>query len=112
MIPTGQISPGDNLTNHASLAVMAVFAIALVKNNPAVTSLIQANYPGCYEHSPTLYLVEEDALAETVAITVGIKGEARVSDASGFVLKLQEFSYSGYTTRSLWDWLKDAEKRR
>ena len=90
---------------------MAVFSIALIQPNPAVTRLIRTNYPGHYEYNPTLYLVEADALAETVAINAGIKGDDRVIDASGFVFKLQDFSYSGYTARSLWDWLKDAEKR-
>ena len=89
---------------------MAVFAIALSQPNQSVSSLITTHYPECYKYSETLYLVQTDALAENVATNVGIKGEDRVSDASGFVIKLQEFSYAGYTTRSLWDWLREAEK--
>ena len=90
--------------------MMDVFAIALAHPNPSVVDLIRTNFPKHYEYNPTLYFVQADDLAETVAIKVGIKGDDRVSDASGFVIKLQEFSYSGCTTRSLWDWLKDAEK--
>ena len=90
--------------------VVDVFAIALIQPNPSVTNLIRTNFPKHYEYNQTLYFVQADDLAETVAIKVGIKGDDRVSDASGFVIKLQEFSYSGYTARSLWDWLKDAEK--
>ena len=91
--------------------MMAIFAVILIEPNEEVTRLVQAKYPRSYEYSPTLYLIETDALAETVAVSVGIKGENRVEEASGFVLKLEEFSYSGYTARSLWDWLKSVEKR-
>ena len=90
---------------------MAVFAIALIQPNQEVIRLINSKYPGRYEYNSTLYLIEADALAEAVAVNVGIKGENRVTDASGFVIKLEEFSYSGYTTRSLWDWFKSVEKR-
>ena len=90
---------------------MAVFAIALIQPNQAVARLVKNKYPECYEYSPTLYMVEADAIAEAVAMTVGIKGDNRIEDASGFVIKLEEFSYSGYTARSLWDWLKSVERR-
>ena len=89
---------------------MALFAIALTQPSQPVADLIQTHYPRYFEYSPTLYLVETDALAQDVAINVGIKGDSRVPDASGFVLKSQEFSYSGYTTRALWEWFKDVEK--
>ena len=89
---------------------MEVFAIALFQPNSLVTESIQTSFPKHYEYNQTLYFVQADDLAETVAIKVGIKGDARVENSSGFVIKLQEFSYSGYTRRSLWDWLKDAEK--
>lgn len=93
---------------------MAVFVIALIEPNQQVARLIESKYPGAYEYSPTLYLVSTDALAETVAIAVGIKGgkgEERIQDVSGFVVKLEEYSYSGYTSRTLWDWLKSVERR-
>ena len=90
---------------------MTVFAIALIEPHPGVAKLIETNYPKYYEYSPTLYFVAADALAETVAAKVGIKGGGRVQEVSGFVIKLEEFSYSGYTSRSLWDWLKSVEKR-
>ena len=89
----------------------AVFAIALDSPNQEVDSLVSINCPGFFKYSPTLYLVVADGLAETVAINVGIKGEERVSDALGFVIKLEEFSYSGYTSRSLWEWLREADKQ-
>ena len=92
---------------------MAVFAIALTQPQPnqEVIELIKSEYPGHYEYNSTLYLIEDDTLAETVAVKVRIKGDDRIADASGFVLKLEDFSYSGYTTRSLWDWLKSVERR-
>ena len=90
---------------------MPVYAIALLEPNAAVTCQIRKNYPEFYEYNPTLFLVETDTLAENVATSVGIKGENRVQDASGFVIKLEVFSYSGYTSRSLWEWLREVEKR-
>ena len=90
---------------------MTVYAIALLEPNEAVSRKVGENYPGHYEYSPTLFLVESDVLAENVATDVGIKGENRIKDASGFVIKLEEFSYSGYTSRSLWEWLRKVEKQ-
>lgn len=50
-------------------------------------------------------------LTQNLATLVGIKGDDRIADASGFVVKLEEFSYAGYTTRALWEWLKGMEKK-
>ena len=88
----------------------SIFAISLSSPNDTVNRLISEKYPDSFEYNPTLYLVVDDCLAEAVATKVCIKGKDRISGASGFVIKLEEFSYSGYTMRSLWDWLKQAEK--
>jgi hypothetical protein len=91
---------------------MSIYAIALLDPNDAVSQKISTNYQEHYEYSRTLFLVEAGGLAETVATTVGIKGDDRVQGVSGFVVKLEGFSYSGYTSRSLWEWLREVEKRR
>ena len=90
---------------------MSVYAIVLVRSNEEVKSRIHEHFPGYYEYNPTFFLVEADALAEGVAISVGIKGDSQIENVSGFVIKLEEFSYSGYTARSLWEWLKESGKR-
>ena len=65
---------------------------------------------GNYRLNDTFYLVQSATIAETVAIAAGIKGDDRVEAARGVVFKLNR-SYSGYTARSLWDWLGQAEER-
>ena len=90
---------------------MSVYAIVLLEENREVENRIRTHFPDHYKYSPSFFLVEADILTEEVAITVGIKGENRVENASGFVLKLEEFTYAGYTTRSLWEWFKEAAKR-
>ena len=89
----------------------SIFLICLSEANESVSHLIQENYSDSFEYSPTLYLVVDECLAEALAKKVGIKGEDRIADASGFVVKLGEFSYSGYTMRSLWDWFREAQKQ-
>ncbi len=90
---------------------MSVYAIVLLEPNSEVAGQIRKNFPGYYQYNPTLFLVEADTLAENVATSAGIKGDKRIQDASGFVIRLEEFSYSGYTSRSLWEWLREVEKR-
>ena len=100
---TGQHTEGDN-------AIMSVFAIILKEANAEVTEQIAEVYPEHYQYTDTFFLVESNKLAETVAASVGIKGKHRAESASGAVFELTP-SYSGYTTRSLWDWLRRAEEQ-
>lgn len=90
---------------------MPIYAVVLIEPNAEVGGRIRREYPGSFEYTPTFFLLEADALAETVAISVGIKGDDRIEEASGFIIKLEAFSYSGYTSRTLWEWLREAEKR-
>ncbi len=89
---------------------MSVFAIVLKKANAQVTEQIAKAYPEHYQYSNTFFLVESDTLAESFAVSVGIKGEHQIESASGAVFELTQ-AYSGYTTRSLWDWLSRTEDR-
>ncbi len=87
-----------------------IYLIVLLKANEAVGARIMANYPEAHQYNETAYLVTDASpITESVATGVGIKGEGRVEDSSGFVVKLGDApSYSGYTNRSLWDWLSAA----
>lgn len=91
---------------------MAIFAIILEEPNTDVRGRIQAQYPGHFEYSQTFFLIESDKLSENIAVEVGIKGDSRFEKSSGFVLKLERYTYSGYTTRSLWEWLGEVEKKQ
>ena len=91
---------------------MAIFAIVLFEPHVKVRDQIKLKYPGHLEYSPTFFLIESDKLTADVANEVCIKGDNRFEGSSGFVLKLEEFTYSGYTARSLWEWFGEAEKRQ
>lgn len=91
---------------------MAIFAIVLLDSHPQVRERILSRFPGGLEYSQTFFLVEADKLTQDVAIEAGIKGDSRLDGASGFVIKLESFTYSGFTSPSLWEWLKEAKKRQ
>lgn len=89
---------------------MSVFAIVLKEANAKVTEQIATTYPDHYQYNDTFFLVESDKLADTVAVSVGIKGPHRLESASGAVFELTP-AYSGYTIRSLWEWLRRTEEQ-
>ncbi len=89
---------------------MAVFAVALDEANPEVEGRIQQSYPDYYRINDTAFLVQGDTIPETIAIAIGIKGEDRIDGAGGVVIRLYEFSYSGYSRRALWDWFNKVEE--
>ena len=55
---------------------------------------------------PSLVPVDRSVATQDVATTAGIKGTNR--DANGVVFKLNA-AYSGYTRKTLWEWLSDVE---
>lgn len=90
---------------------MAIHLVILLEPNEDVDLRIDTTYPRRLRYSRTLYLLEADELAEEVAVSLGIKGDNRIPEVSGFVLSTEAYSYSGYTTRGLWDWFKSVEKK-
>ena len=83
---------------------------SLKEPNDGVTSRAKRNYPQHYAISDNVFLVQQDTIANNVAIAAGIKGENRIQEASGIVFKLNGI-YSGFASRSLWDWLRNAEEK-
>ena len=69
----------------------------------SVKERLQERYDEFYEFSPTCFLVASDALTEDIAKAAGIKGEGGIESATGAVFKIS--GYSGFTSRSLWEWL-------
>ena len=92
---------------------MTIFAVILKYPDRSVTENIRREFPNTlhHEYSNTFYLLQADNLTENIAEQVGIKGEKRDPQTSGFVLKLNNFNYSGYTSRNLWEWLTDEAVR-
>ena len=85
---------------------MAVFAIVLKSPNNSVSDRVERAYPDLFRLSPTFMLVTSNEVAQRVAEKVGVRGDSRASDASGFVVKLAQ-AYSGHTDLGLWDWFKE-----
>ena len=86
---------------------MDAFIIAMdlegAEQSPSVKERLKEQYDEFYELSPTSFLVASDTLTEDVAVAAGIKGEEGVKIATGAVFKIA--GYSGFTRRSLWEWL-------
>ena len=89
---------------------MRMFAVILNEANQKAAERIAKSYPTHYRFSDTVFLVSDDALAETVSVNVGIKGDDRIDEAGGVVFHLNG-TYAGYTKRVLWEWLSEAEGR-
>lgn len=87
---------------------MFVHAILLTDDSDEVVARIKERYPKCFEVNESCYLVRCDDLTQDVAIAVGIKGDDRAEDAGGVVVKLNG-AYSGFASRSLWEWLDIGE---
>ena len=90
---------------------MPVFAVVLRDPNHEVEQRLLDKYPGSFQFTETVFLVQANGIPDAVAKDVGIKGDDRIATASGAVFRL-DGAYSGYTTRALWDWLKQADEQQ
>ena len=90
------------------MADKKIFAVVMDEPNAKIEERIRKEYANVYRYTDTFLLVPVDAGVTTrdVAVATGIKGPNR--DATGVVFKLNT-AYSGYTKRSLWEWLSDVE---
>lgn len=85
---------------------MPVFVVHLSGDSEETSERLAEHYPkpGHYEIADDLFLVRANAIAETVAQEIGIKGDKRPDGAGGVVFKLND-AFAGYESRSLWEWL-------
>lgn len=88
---------------------MTTFAIVLNEPNESVARNIKHHFPGHFEYSKTFYLLESELTTGKLTECLGIKGENQIMDVSGFVLRLNDYNYAGYTSRDLWEWLSHVE---
>ena len=86
-----------------------LFAVVLHEQNLEVEERLIKKYPTHYKYTDTFYLVTVDGIviSEEIAKAIGIKGDSRIENSSGVVFKLKS-AYSGYTKRTLWEWLSVA----
>lgn len=89
----------------------SVFGIVLDEPTPESKSRIETAYPdNTYTHTDSFILVETDHVARKVRETIGLGSEDENGKIfKGVVFKLSR-SYSGYTSMSLWDWMKGTEE--
>ena len=90
---------------------MPVFAVVLNEPNAEVERRLGQEYPGYFRFTDTVFLVDSDGIADSIATAAGIKGDDRIEAARGVVFKLNS-AYAGFTVRALWDWLSQAEERQ
>lgn len=93
---------------NPTFGTMSLFLVVLNDPNEDVESRIE-KLDNSHKYLDNVYLVVDDTTPMRLANKIGIKGENRVSDATGVVFKLNG-SYSGYTSRSLWDYLSQTEQ--
>jgi len=88
---------------------MNEYAVMLREPDDRVLERLDEKYDevNVYALNDVTFLVRTKQLAEGVAVAAGIKGKERF--ATGVVIKLNR-SYAGYTSRSLWDWLREDEE--
>jgi hypothetical protein len=92
---------------------MSVYAVMLKRGVSEVKRRILSKYEigkDLYEFSDTLLFIHDDSLAEHIAKEIGIKGDSKISGASGVVFRLNS-AYAGFADRSLWEWLKKVQER-
>ena len=87
---------------------MAVFAVVLTRENDKVVTRLKETYPNALQLNEKAFLVQSDHITEAVAASVGLRSETHIEEASGLVLKLT-LDYAGYGSRSLGEWLGQAE---
>lgn len=86
---------------------MQTYVVLLLKPNVTVSNRIETVYPEHHRYNDTTFFIRDvQPVTEQIALRIGIKGDDRINNSSGVVLKLGDpLSYSGFTNRSLWDWL-------
>ena len=89
---------------------MSVFAVVLNEPNAEIEQRLRERYPNAFSLTDTFHLVQDQTITENITVNIGLKGDDRVEPARGVVFRLNG-SYSGYTTRALWEWLEQAEEQ-
>ena len=89
---------------------MPLHAIVLVDENDQLANRIAEHYPLSFQINDTVFLVRTEEITEQVAVRLGMKGDDRIDDALGAVLKLNG-AYAGHAPRTIWEWLDSGQER-
>lgn len=89
---------------------MSTFVVILDREGAAVAPQVEERlkeaFPVVHAWLPTVFLVSSDGLTSEVAEAGGINGEGDEPRATGAVFRID--NYSGFSNRSLWEWLGKA----
>ena len=85
---------------------MALFAVLLPQESPAVVASIKAKFPDNkhYKINSTQWIVSGTGSAEQISDIIGITGEDNSTIGSGVVLAFT--GYWGRANNSLWEWMR------
>lgn len=61
-----------------------------------------------FKYSDNIFFIASIKTSDEIAHEIGLKGEHRFENASGVVIRMNG-TYSGFTRRSLWDWLGNVD---
>lgn len=87
---------------------MSVFAVVFTGSaQPDAEKELWREFPDAYALGNAAFLVRSDLLSSRIAQKLHIKGDER--KYTGVVFKINH-SYSGYTSRDLWEWLDEASE--
>ena len=87
----------------------SIFVVILAEGQDAGAERLRKMYPTAYELAGNVFFIAEDeALTGTVAKALGLTKEDAESGIRGAVFRLNG-SYTGFTRRTLWEWLEKAE---
>ncbi len=90
----------------------STFVIILAETNQEAVKVKIANtYHDYCRIADNCFLISSTEISDEVATSIGLKGTNRIEGANGIVFKLNG-SYSGYSYRTIWDWMDRAEARR
>ena len=90
------------------MGTMNVFAVVFTGaagESETFERALNAEFPNAYRLTSSAFLVRSDRLSSQIAESIHIKGESR--QFTGVVFKINR-SYSGFTSRDLWEWLDEA----
>ena len=109
--PNGSVLPLITRLTEGDEPEMAIFVVVLDRDAPELfKGKINELYPLSYRYTDNVFFIEDDNIPETIANRLGIKVEdENQRTTTGAVFGL-DGSYSGYTAKSLWDWLRRIEK--
>ena len=85
---------------------MSIFIVIIDESNQEVEELLDKHYSDNYRYheNDRVFFVRTKHIADKIARNLKIKTDDDKSLVNGVVLKLNS-SYSGFTSRAIWDWL-------